>query len=43
MTKEDNKKSDFSVLSVTYDVHYQKFEEELKKEKDLMRLDIGEH
>ena len=43
ITKEDNKKSDFSVLSVTYEVHYQKFEEEPKKEKDLMRLDIGEH
>ena len=43
MTKEDNKKSDSSVLSVTYEVHYRKFEEEPKKEKDLMRLDIGEH
>lgn len=43
MKKEDNKKSDSSVLSVTYEVHYRKFEEEPKKEKDLMRLDIGEH
>lgn len=34
---------DSTVLSVTYDVYYQKFEEEKKQDKDLMRLDIGEH
>ena len=36
-------KQDSTILSVTYDVFYQKFEEESKKEKDLMRLDIGGH
>ena len=36
-------KQDGTILSVTYDVYYQKFEEEPKIEKDLMRLDIGEH
>lgn len=40
--KEDSK-SDSAILSVTYDVHYQKVEEEPKRDKDLMRLDIGEH
>ena len=40
--KEDSK-SDSTILSVTYDVHYQKVEEEPKRDKDLMRLDIGEH
>ena len=35
--------SDFTKLSVTYEVHYQKVEEVAKREKDLMRLDIGEH
>lgn len=35
--------SDITKLSVTYDVHYQKIEEVAKREKDLMRLDIGEH
>ena len=34
---------DSTILTVTYDVYYQKFEEEPKKEKDLMRLDIGAH
>lgn len=34
---------DATMLSVTYDVYYQKFEEEPKREKDLMRLDIGQH
>lgn len=36
-------RQDPTILSVTYDVYYQKFEEEPKKEKDLMRLDIGAH
>lgn len=36
-------KQDSAFLSVTYDVYYQKFEEEPKKDKDLMRLDIGQH
>ena len=35
--------SDVTKLSVTYEVHYQKVEEVAKREKDLMRLDIGEH
>ena len=35
--------SDITKLSVTYEVHYQKIEEVAKREKDLMRLDIGEH
>lgn len=35
--------SDKTVLSVTYDVYYQKFEEEKKLDKDLMRLDIGKY
>ena len=35
--------SDVTKLSVTYEVHYQKVEEVAKHEKDLMRLDIGEH
>ena len=35
--------SDFTKLSVTYEVRYQKVEEVAKREKDLMRLDIGEH
>lgn len=35
--------SDITKLSVTYEVHYQKVEEVAKREKDLMRLDIGEH
>ena len=35
--------SDITKLSVTYEVHYQKVEEVAKHEKDLMRLDIGEH
>ena len=35
--------SDKTILSVTYDVHYQKIEEDKKREKDLMRLDIGKH
>ena len=34
---------DSTILTVTYDVYYQKFEEEPKREKDLMRLDIGQH
>ena len=36
-------KQDETILSVTYDVHYQKIEEDNKREKDLMRLDIGKH
>ena len=40
--KEQNK-NDSTILSVTYDAYYKKFEEEPKIEKDLMRLDIGEH
>lgn len=36
-------RQDPTIQSVTYDVYYQKFEEEPKKEKDLMRLDIGAH
>lgn len=35
--------SDVTKLSVTYEVQYQKVEEVAKREKDLMRLDIGEH
>ena len=35
--------SDFTKLSVTYEGRYQKVEEVAKREKDLMRLDIGEH
>lgn len=35
--------SDIPKLSVTYEVRYQKVEEVTKREKDLMRLDIGEH
>ena len=35
--------SDITKLSVTYEVRYQKVEEVAKREKDLMRLDIGEH
>ena len=35
--------TDITKLSVTYEVHYQKVEEVTKHEKDLMRLDIGEH
>ena len=35
--------SDVAKLSVTYEVQYQKVEEVAKHEKDLMRLDIGEH
>ena len=35
--------SDVTKLSVTYEVRYQKVEEVAKREKDLMRLDIGEH
>ena len=35
--------SDVTKLSVTYEVQYQKVEEVAKHEKDLMRLDIGEH
>lgn len=35
--------SDIPKLSVTYEVRYQKVEEVAKREKDLMRLDIGEH
>ena len=31
------------MFHIIYDVYYQKFEEEPKIEKDLMRLDIGEH
>ena len=38
-----NALSDVTKLSVTYEVHYQKVEEVAKREKDLMRLDIGEH
>ena len=38
-----NAQSDVTKLSVTYEVHYQKVEEVAKHEKDLMRLDIGEH
>ena len=38
-----NAQSDFTKLSVTYEVRYQKVEEVAKREKDLMRLDIGEH
>lgn len=38
-----NAQSDITKLSVTYEVHYQKVEEVAKREKDLMRLDIGEH
>ena len=38
-----NAQSDVTKLSVTYEVHYQKVEEVAKREKDLMRLDIGEH
>ena len=41
--KAAESKLDETILSVTYDVFYQKFEEEPKIEKDLMRLDIGEH
>ncbi len=41
--KAAESKQDGTILSVTYDVYYQKFEEEPKIEKDLMRLDIGEH
>lgn len=41
--KQTSIKQDFTVLSVTYDVYYQKFEEEKKLDKDLMRLDIGRH
>ena len=36
-------RQDPTILSVTYDVYYQKFEEEPKRKKDLMRLDIGRH
>ena len=35
--------SDVTKLSVTYEVQYQKVEEVAKREKDLMRLDLGEH
>ncbi len=38
-----NAQSDITKLSVTYEVRYQKVEEVAKREKDLMRLDIGEH
>ena len=38
-----NAQSDVTKLSVTYEVRYQKVEEVAKREKDLMRLDIGEH
>ena len=38
-----NAQSDVTKLSVTYEVQYQKVEEVAKHEKDLMRLDIGEH
>ena len=38
-----NALSDVTKLSVTYEVRYQKVEEVAKREKDLMRLDIGEH
>ena len=38
-----NAQSDVTKLSVTYEVQYQKVEEVAKREKDLMRLDIGEH
>ena len=41
--KAAESKQDETILSVTYDAYYQKFEEEPKIEKDLMRLDIGEH
>lgn len=43
MQKPVEPKQDSTLLSVTYEVYYQKVEEEPKKEKDLMRLDIGEH
>ena len=39
--KAAESKQDETILSVTYDVYYQKFEEEPKIEKDLMRLDIA--
>ena len=40
---EVDAQTDITKLSVTYEVHYQKVEEVAKREKDLMRLDIGEH
>ena len=41
--KPTEPKQNETILSVTYDVHYQKIEEDKKREKDLMRLDIGKH
>ena len=38
-----NAQSDVTKLSVTYEVQYQKVEEVAKREKDLMRLDLGKH
>lgn len=43
MQKPVEPKQDSTLLSVTYEVHYQKVEEVAKREKDLMRLDLGEH
>jgi len=36
-------KQDSTIMSVTYDVYYQRVLEVPKKEKDIMRLDIGTH
>ena len=36
-------KQDETILSVTYDCYFQRVLEVKKREKDLMRLDIGKH
>ena len=41
--KSDGPKEDSTILSVTYDVYYQRVMEVPKQEKDIMRLDIGRH
>ena len=41
--KSDGPKEDSTILSVTYDVYYQRVMEVPKQEKDIMRLDIGTH
>ena len=41
--KNTQKAEDYALLSATYEVVAQQVEEIAKKDKDLMRLDIGSH
>ena len=41
--KNAQKADDYAELSVTYEVVAQQVEEVKRKDKDLMRLDIGKH